>query len=153
LLLLIFNQYLKPDLDLFVNIYCDKYDTYQIGAELGTGIGVIYSVLVFAFVLYYSRFQVKKNVLLFKIAVISYYVIPIGFVLVMIARIGMYLQPALIAVIPIVAISLRRGKERMVFLFVYLLYSLYQFYGFFQSDVWRDGFGKYNVIFFAPQVY
>lgn len=153
MLLLAFNQYLKPFFDQFINIYFTKYDIYQIAAEAGSGLGVVFMSVIFALILYYSRFQLGERLLLFKISIISYFVIPVGFLFVMISRVGMYLQPTLIAVIPIVAIGLRRRTDRFLFLAIYLFFSLYQFYSFFQSEVWRDAFGHYDMILFAPQVF
>src|SRR5665213_2396527 len=48
---------LLPYLNQFINTYFERYETYQGGTVVGSGLGVLYFSGLFILVLYYERFQ------------------------------------------------------------------------------------------------
>jgi hypothetical protein len=68
----------------------------------------------------------------------------------MIARLYFYLLPIFMAVYPVVFLSVKKAAVRLLLLGLIIFFTLYQFYFFFQSDVWRKAFGTYHTIFSAP---
>jgi hypothetical protein len=152
-LFLISIQIFAPYLGEFIGTYFERYKDYQGGAELSSGLGFLYYIIIFIFVLIYSRFQKNHNELLFKIAIVSYYVIPLGFLIQLIGRVGMYMEPVMMAVIPIIFVCIKDKNVKSMFITSYIFMTLYSFYIFFNSEVWRDAFGIYHTIFSAPKIY
>jgi transmembrane protein EpsG len=152
----IFARDLKPYIDQVVTGYFTRYEIYQdsSGAELGTGLGLAFGAAVLAVILFFARHQERTRALLFLIAIISYFVaVPLGLVNTVAGRFGMYFAPALIAVIPIVAASMKDRMMARVFVALYVCATLYFFYGFFHTDVWQDAFESYRTIFSSPEIY
>lgn len=144
---------LAPYVNRFIETNFEKYSVYQDASELGSGIGLLYYIAVLVIILIYAKKQYENKDILFKLSIASYYVIPLGFIVALMSRVGMYLQPVMMAVIPIILINIQDKKLRFLFLSSYLLMTLYSFYFFFQSDVWRDAFGTYKTILSAPKIY
>ena len=201
-LLLVFVESLRPYIDRFVNAFFEMYAVYQMGGDqrIGTGLAFAFRVVVFALVLFYAQYQTGALLVLFKIAILAFFIEPLAFDIVMLSRGGMYVQPALVAVLPVVfwnmsgqhmcpsgsfmpAVSRETSRAAIVrrnaasgaatcmrkavagdpniyltttthvIVAAYLVITLYSFYGFFQSEVWRDRFGTYKTIFSAPVSY
>lgn len=91
--------------------------------------------------------------ILFKLAIITFMFVPLGLQLMMIGRINMFFTPVLIAVYPIILFMSKDRFFKLVFLSTLLFYTLFRFWAFFMSPVWRDKFGTYQTIFSAPQWY
>lgn len=154
-ILLKYSSALIPYVQLIVNSYFEKYEGYQNAAndQIGTGLGVLYYAFTFIVLLYYTKYQNSKNLILFKIATISYYIMGIGLALAMAGRIEMYFQIVFIVVIPLIVNEMKARTNRLAFVSSYLAITLYSFYGFFQSYIWRDAFGVYKTIFSAPKIF
>jgi len=151
--MLMFGNTFLPNINNFIEIYFKKYEVYQGGAEIGTGLGLIFNSFLFALILYYERSQVATVSLLFKIAILSYFIIPISLLIMMIGRVGMYLLPATIAVFPIIFSNMKKSILKDATLALVIFITIYSFFGFFQSDIWRVPFGTYQTIFSAPGIY
>lgn len=151
--LFLFGKSFMSNLNLFISTYFMRYKVYEEGSEIGTGLGVIFYSALFVLVLYYVRLQTKETSLLFKIAILSYFFIPLGLLIMLISRIGMYFQPATLAVFPIILLNTKNPVVRNLILLLILFITLYSFYGFFQSEVWREAFGTYKTIFSSPEIY
>ena len=153
LFLYMFGELFKSYLDLFISTYFRQYEIYQGGVEIGTGLGIIFYSILFALVLFYERFQIKEIALLFKIAILGYFFMPIGLLIMMIARVGMYFQLATLAVFPILLLNIKNPAFKNLILVLIIFITIYSFYGFFQSYVWREAFGTYQTIFSSPAIY
>lgn len=153
LLLFVFGDSFLADINQFINTYFRRYEVYEGGAEIGTGLGLIFNSFLFALILYYERSQIAEASLLFKIAIISYFIIPISLLIMMLGRVGMYFLPVTIAVFPIIFSNIKNPilKNSTIILLGFI--TFYSFLGFFQSDIWKEAFGTYQTIFSAPEIY
>lgn len=91
--------------------------------------------------------------LLYKLAIITFLFTPLALQVMMFGRLNMYFTPVLIAVFPIILFTTKDRFFHLVFLSSLMAFTLYKFWGFFQSPIWRDKFGTYQTIFSAPQWY
>jgi transmembrane protein EpsG len=155
LFMIMFAKIFESFIQNIIGSYFYKYEVYQYqgGTELQSGLGLIYVIVIFIIILFYSRFQTDKSEYLFKIAVVSYFILPLAFLINLIGRISMYTQPVMIAVVPLILISIKDKVIRRVFLSTYLFMILYSFYIFFNSETWSYAFAEYKTIFAAPEMY
>jgi len=152
--LFMFGTFIMPYMNQFIGSYFEKYEIYKVDeGVVGTGLGILCLSALFILILYYGRFQNNENALIFKIAIISFIFLPLGMLIMLTARIGMYFQPALIAVYPITLTNIKSILLRNVMLSFLIFFSLYYFFTFFQSDIWQDAFYTYQTILSAPQWY
>jgi len=134
----------------------DFYEVYTKGSDfsIDVGAGFALNILIYLVVLYFAQSESrKKELLLYKIAVLSLFLIPISFAIPLIGRLGMYLYPVMMAVYPMVFIKMKKTGPRLLYIGVVLFITIYQFYMFFQSPVWIRAFSEYNTIFSAPKFY
>jgi transmembrane protein EpsG len=151
-ILFLFGNTFKLFLDQFISNYFGRYDYYKEGGStLNSGLGFIYIILIFICILIYTRYQ--NNEILFKIAIISYYILPLSFLIMMIGRVGMYLEPVLIAVIPILFATMSDVRVKYIASFVFVFMTLYSFYYFFQVDGWGIAYSTYHTVFQAPKIF
>jgi len=151
--LFISQKYVSLNLDQFVANYFAKYEIYKGGVELGTGWGFAYSMVLFGLVLYYERYQKREIALLFKLSIISFLFIPLGFSIMLIGRVGMYFAPATIIVYPIILKNLGKPIYKVAFISVLVFITMFSFFQFFNSDIWKAAFGTYHTIFEAPGLF
>ena len=151
--LFLLGESLQIEINEFINQYFARYNVYEGGGKLGTGLGLIFLSCMFSFILYHDKFQKKENSLLFKIAFLSFIFLPLGLIIMMIVRVAMYFQPVIIVVYPLVVISIKESWLKFSFILFLVLFSLYGFIQFFQSEIWREAFGTYQTIFSAPEIY
>lgn len=97
--------------------------------------------------------QVKSRRMLYLFAIMTFMLIPLGFLIAMISRINMYFAPVMIAVFPIILFTTKDKFFKLVFISSLIAFTLFRFVMFFQSPVWRDAFGTYQTIFSAHQIY
>lgn len=142
---------LRPAVEGLVAAYFERYDVYTGGTELGSGLGLLYTVVVLALILYAGRNQVGEKAMLFRLAVAGYFAsVPLAMINTAAGRLGMYLTPSLMAALPIAAHCFRDRRVGGLVLASYAAITFYNFHVFFQSDVWRVPFGTYQTIFSAP---
>lgn len=144
---------LSPYLQQFISNYFQKYLIYQDPGEVNTGLGIIYLSLLMILALYFERSQNKETALVFKLAIISVMLMPLNLIVALIGRVGMYFAPATIVAYPIIYMNLKRPVSKIIYLTSLIFFITYQFFQFFYSDVWKDAFGTYQTILFAPQWY
>jgi len=153
LFLLFFGSRYISEVNQFISTYFDKYAIYQKGSEIGSGIGMMFSLCLLLLILYYDRYQMKETALLFKIAILGYFIIPFALMISALGRIGMYFQVVTIAVFPYVIGSIKNILVKNTVLALIIFITLYEFYVFFQSEIYSEAFGTYLTIFSAPQLY
>lgn len=150
----------------------EKYNQFYVGGKgmtLNTGIGLAYAIFMFMGILYFagvefSRFgggkyegvlpgqaesfpSLAARRLLFKLAIVSFMLTPLGFQLAIISRMNMYFATVMIAVYPIIAITTRKESYKLMLLGSLIPFTLYKFVMFFYSPVWKAKFGTYQTIF------
>ncbi len=153
--LFLFGKSLLPDINKFTSAYFRQYESYQVAGEKGkgTGLKILFLSALFVLTLYYERFQNKETALLFKIAIISFMLIPMVMLIMMLGRMDMYFQIATIAVFPIIILNVKEWFIRKFIAVLIIFITLYGFYQFFESEIWRKAFGTYQTIFSAPEFY
>ena len=151
--LFIYTTAFLPVINEVVNVYFEKYEGYQEQAELSTGIGLIILSCLFIFVLYYSQDQKKQTTLLSKIFLISFLLLPVSQSIMYLARINMYFSPASIAVFPLILIKIKKPVIKILFTTFLIVFTLYGFISFFDSEIYKSSVETYQTIFSAPEFY
>lgn len=152
----IFAKEFIKNIDLSTAIYFDQYNTYVENDDLNSklGLGFILNIFIYAVVLLYARKEIyKNNNVFFNLTLFSFLLIPFGIGIQMIGRLNYYLLPVMMAIFPIVFIKLRKKEFRLFFISIVILFTLYQFFIFFNSEPWIKYFGTYHTIFSAPTFY
>ncbi len=88
----------------------------------------------------------KQEDILFKLGIVTFMFIPLGLQLYMLSRINMYFQPAMLVVYPLVLARSQDMSFKILFFGFTAFYILFSFWIFFQSQVWREAFGTYQII-------
>jgi transmembrane protein EpsG len=148
-------QYLQIHLGEVVSLYFRDYEMY-LDAEMssfGTGLGFIFNLFVLSLIITKHGLQNKENKLIYKLAILSYYVMPFSYINPMAGRIGMYFLPVLIVAFTSVLINVKGGVVRHSIAAVYSFIAIIAFYKFFESDIWAEGFGVYKTILSANGIY
>lgn len=148
-----FQNYFSINLNEFISGYFQKYEIYKGGVKLSSGLGFVYSTILFALILYYARFQQQETDLLFKLSIISFLFIPLSFIILMTGRVAMYFAPATIIVYPILLINIKKPIYKTIFISVLLFMTTNSFFQFFYSDIYKTAFGTYHTIFSAPKFF
>ena len=91
--------------------------------------------------------------ILFKLAIMTFLFTPLGMQVQMVGRINMYFMPVMIAVFPIILFTTKDKFFHLIFLSSLMAITLFLFWTFFHTPLWRDKFGTYHTIFSAPQWY
>lgn len=144
----------------YINFIASQYLNFYLGyieeSEIITsvGLGFALNVLIYLIVIFYSQKEIDfANNILFKIAIISFLMIPLSFGVQLIGRLNFYLLPVMMAVFPLVFLKIKKSYLRILFVNIVVLFTLYNFFIFFESDVWKNDFGVYYTIFSAPELY
>lgn len=153
ILLFVFSKDIFPQINLLVNLYFEKYSIYEGAAQIGSGLGLVLTSFLFFVLVYHAKYQDKENLLLFKIGILAFIVIPLGLLLQLLGRVGMYFHPALLVVYPIILSQIKNPLLKILFLLVIILLALYNFKLFFADPLWMKSVINYQTIFSAPQWY
>lgn len=140
-------------LKILVSNFSDKYEYYQNSGVVNTGLSLFYYSAMFILVLCFERKQNRELALVFKIAIVSFMVIPLALIVEMTGRIGMYFAPALIIAYPIIVMNLKQPISKIIISTMLLIITVFQFFQFFYSETYHNYFGNYQTIFSAPQWY
>lgn len=151
--LFVFVQELGPYINFVIGTYFKSYEVYQEAVAVGTGIGVLYSAFLFVIILWYERFQNKETALVFKVAILSFLFIPLGFLIALIGRMGMYFAPATFIALPVILVYIKKVNYKMIFIASLLLMTMYNFFQFFRSETYRQAFSTYQTIFSSRKLY
>lgn len=149
LLLFIYANFILSNITSLSGVYFERYAEYldNEGVMLGSGLGLIFLSILLILILKYSKYQTKENSLLFKLAILNFMFIPMGFALQSVGRLGMYFLPVTIVVYPLIICTIKSNIIRSIITTSIVLVTLYTFYQFFQSEVWKEAFGTYQTIF------
>jgi hypothetical protein len=153
LLSFLFGESFLPQINKLVSSNFERYEMYEGSTELGTGLGLIINSIFLILVLYYAAFQNNKISIFFKIVVLSYVLIPISMNLSILVRIIMYFIPFIIIVFPIMMSSINNYFLKTAVLGLIVILTLYDFYLFFNSEIFGSAYKTYTTIFSAPDFY
>ncbi|NTW34218.1 MAG: hypothetical protein HGB12_16640, partial [Bacteroidetes bacterium] len=98
---------------------------------------------------YFLRYERGGKDVLYKIAIAGYYVLPFSFIVQLAGRVGLYMQTALIAVIPMLIKRIKSKYVRRVIVLSYIAMTLLGYYKLFNSEVFREKYENYKTIFSA----
>lgn len=124
---------------------------YGTTAEIGTGIGFMANMVVFAFVLYINKY-IKPQRRFFNYSYVANYLcIPLSFLVQTISRLGMYYSFVGLPVIADMAdvCRMRRRYVERAVMFMFAAQTLYDYFKFFYSDIFREHYLVYHSIFFG----
>lgn len=146
-----FQNFFSDKITLLTTTQFDKYE-YYIGSksEINSGIGVITQFVFLMTILFSEKKQSRDNSILFKLSALGFVFIPLSFIVALIGRIGMYLNIITIAVYPLVLVNIKNKIYRYTYTIILMIWTLYGFFEFFSSDVWKFSFNTYQTIFTAP---
>ena len=148
--LFIFRDALTIQINFLVQTHFERYKVYQTAGQLGTGLGMAFPILMLTITVFYGKYFKNDQALLFKLAIFSFAFIPLGFILIMLGRVGMYFQPALLVVYPLIFSRMSNSFLRLTLMFTLFFITIYTFFSFFGSEIWKDAFGTYQTILSAP---
>lgn len=151
--LFLFQKSLLPYLNILISNYFDKYEIYQEAGVVGTGLGILYLSTLLILLLYYGRLQDKETGLIFNIAVISFLFIPLSLFIEIIGRVGMYFQVATLIAYPVTLFSIKKIVYRKSYVAILVFMTIYTFFQFFYSSVYKDGYGSFHTIFSSGRWY
>lgn len=145
--LFLFGDSLFPLISKLINGTFEKYEVYQDNSKLSSGVGLVVNGTLLIFVLNYARFVQRRNAIFFKMVAFFFLFLPMGLILIIIQRVSMYLTPAIIPVYPMILILIKKPFVRYMLGMLIILFTLYNFIQFFNSDIWRDAYKTYQTIF------
>lgn len=157
--LFILQDYLSPIMSQFIEAFAPKYAIYDERGSVGYGLGIAFNTLIIYMMLIFDRYYKAEESLLIRISVLGAFFIPLSLVIMLIGRLRFYFDPLIFAVYPFILIKAHKVLPgypllfKYVFVMVLISYTLFLFWGFFQSDVWKESFGTYNTIFSSPTMY
>ncbi len=151
--LFVFGEKLAPLFQTLMLNITDKYESYQDQGNVNSGFGFIYFTLLFIIVLLHDHKQIKEVALLFKIAILSFFIIPLGLIIEMSGRFAMYFSPATIVVYPNILASMKNAYVKYFFISILMVFTLYQFLMFFYSKNYNQFYFEYHTIFSADKWY
>lgn len=143
-------------IDIITSLYFDIYSGHMQKSEIAMTLGIGFAINMFVYLIVVLIAQKEtdySNNIFIKITIISILMIPLSLGVQLISRINYYLLPVMMVVFPIVFIKIRQSLIRLTFTSIIILFTLYKFYIFFGSEVWKDDFGIYKTIFTAPKLY
>lgn len=149
LLLFFASDLINNNVGNFLQLYLSRYETHlenDVVLKQEIGLGVVLQFMILIIVIYYGKFQNKESSLLFKIYIISFIFIPLSMIIWLIDRTGFYFTIFSIAVIPIIASSMVNRNIAKFVPIVFIAFTLFKFYLFFQSEIWIKSFETYHTI-------
>lgn len=93
------------------------------------------------------RYIDRDKRLLIVIAIVSFMITPFGMLLPMMTRLGMYFEALGVAAIPAIYSLLPNKLSYRILLGIYLFMLLYNYYGFFTSEVWGEKYSTFHTVF------
>lgn len=145
------SYFIAQDVSLMLNNYIvpflGQYDVYQDAGVVSSGLGLITLSMIFLFMMFSTLSLSKKDMLIVKIGAISFMIIPFSLLVMMIARISMYFQAALIVAIPLAVMSVKNKLIRALFLIPFIIFTLYGYFTFFASPIYHQKFNIYHTVF------
>ena len=156
MLIVIFNRELFSIVELITIGYFDFYTGALDLAEFKVNVGLGFALNIGFYLL--SLFYAQKdtdinNNILYQLTIISLLLIPIGFVVPLMSRLNFYLIPTMMAVFSITITKMNKSIIRFGFISLFILFTCYQFYYFFQSETWKMDYGEYHTIFSSYHIY
>lgn len=134
------------DFAVYSDYYANDNRTIKIG--IGFIINLIPLIISLLYLLKKQDTEIWKRRLV-CIACIGSFIIPFSLIIPLIGRVGMYFSAYTIFSIPITYKWITRKELKLLFMLIYLLITLYDYFGFFSSEVFSKEYSTYKTIFSA----
>ena len=136
---------------LFTLLYFEaEYSSYLdidvSGATIGLGFAlntIIYIMMFYNF----RKIRITWQVVSFNLIVLSFLIIPLTLSIPLISRINFYFTPFLMIGYPLALGSMKKISHKLIFIGFIIIFTLYQYFSFFYSDIWSEKFYYYKTIF------
>lgn len=149
-LLFLMSDFLHNTIGNIIESYFGKYSIYfeeNQRLSLGSGLGFIFNIIFFCLLVISDKQFNNTQSWFIKMSALSYMFIPLGFITPSIGRIGTYFSVmSPIGITPV----LKNIKKNLIILLLsilYILITLYGYFGFFYSEIFHSGFFEYHTIF------
>jgi len=149
----LWGDFVLDKMNIIISSLFPYYGHYDKQAVLNSGLGFLLTVFFFLITLYFNSKIEDEKLLLFRLAIISFLLIPLSFGLALTSRLNFYFQPVFMIVYPTIIINMKKNGLKIIFMGLIILSTFYEFFKFFQSDVWHKAFSDYHTIFSAPVFY
>ena len=136
---------LDPTFSQYDNTY--NHDVANVHLGLGFIINMIPFVLSILYVASNDSDCSKEKKLLVSLGAISFLIAPFGLVVPITGRIGMYFSILNIGLLPFVYSKVKNQGYRTLFIALFVLMSLYDYYGFFTGEVFGAKYRTFHTIF------
>lgn len=155
--LLYFYLYLSVEkatliVNYFVINYFDKYEVYDDVSVSASGLGVFLTTILFFTMAYVASYIKGKDKVLLEIGIFGYMFSPLGLVVSMVVRLGFYYKVMLLVAVPLMVENIKNKKIKYTMVLLFMFFTLYQYFYFFQSPVWKVGFSTYKTIFCSETI-
>ena len=134
---------------ILINYFPNYY--YYMGnsgdaATLGIGIGYVFNIIMFAYLIVYDKQKKDTESWFMKMSAISYILLPISFILMTIGRITLYFR----MFTPFAFTTLLDNKNKKIPYFIFILnifFLLYGYFTFFYNPTFTEKYMTYKTIF------
>lgn len=144
-----FQTQVSSMLSVVVDKYFEKYNNYVGGmtTDFSSGVGLLINLCLFSLLLFYDRHDNEPSSIFMKLKSLSFLFFPLGQIVMIIGRIGTYLN--LFGILALVSLCgyIKTNLYCLLVMVLYILVVIYSFFSFFYSEVWRDAFMNYHTIF------
>ena len=147
------GEMIKENIDFIIFSYFREYSVYEGVSVIGTGLGIFWYLCLALITIYYERNQSREIGLIFKLAVIGVFFIPLSLFIPMIARLDMYFLFATIVTLPRILMSFKNQLIKLVFAFIIIVFVSSQFLGFMFSPTYGKYFYSYKTVFSSYRIY
>ncbi len=93
------------------------------------------------------KLNLSARRLFFKIAILTFIILPISLHIVMFGRLNMYFLPMLIVVYPMILNTTKDRFFHFILMYSLLGFTMFKFVVFFINPIWHDKFSTYQTIF------
>jgi transmembrane protein EpsG len=146
-LLFILSKNLAPLFKGLLLTVNDKYSAYTDQGSVNSGFGFVYFTFLLLIILFNDKKHNGEIGLISKISILSFFIIPFGLIIEMSGRFAMYLSPSVVAIYPNLVNNFKAMYFKHLFVFILIIFTLYQFFSFFYSKIYFPYFFEYKSIF------
>lgn len=149
LLYMVFEEGTSFDVfDDYMNNYGDRVRSEQeISLRPGFFLGLIPLFVCLYYVLREENAASKEKVGLVWLAMIGALTTPFTIIFPLMGRVGMYFTVFNILALPITYSTIKNNVIKYSFLAIYIVLTLYNYFGFFQHPIWHDNYTTFHSIF------
>lgn len=146
------GEFLNSVFEVFMNIeeFSDYNDTYSLQENNATyGLGFILGLIPLFIAEYYllKNQDSDTNKRLVLLSSLSFVIMPFAQLVPLIGRIATYFSIYRIASIPIIYRSIKKGQIKFIFVFLYVLLTVYAYWMFFNYGIFAKPYQTFHTIF------